>query len=175
MRNNPIAQKISTGKKETLTLAGVIFTALVTAFLISLFVASLGVVAGPSMEDTLTDGDLILIFKLSREYEKGDVVVVDLPELSRRGTVVKRITATQGDHVLINSQGELYVNSELILTFSEGSFCPMDTVMDSGEIFLTGDNLSQSVDSRSEGFPRVTKDDIVGKVVLRLFPKIEKI
>lgn len=171
--NNPKSKKISE-KKETLILAGVIFSALVTAFLVSLYVAAFGVVAGGSMSGTLEDGDLIFINKLSSEYERGDVVIVSLKELTR-GTVVKRIAAVPGDSVKITDEGFFYLNGELVAHFPEGSFDPMERVLSEGEYFLLGDNLAGSADSRKTDFPKVSSEDIVGRAVFRLFPKIEKI
>ena len=82
-------------KKETLILGSTILAALFTAFLVSLFAVSLGVVAGDSMSGTVEDGDLILISKTEKSYRVGDVVVFKAAELTR-GTVVKRISAVSG-------------------------------------------------------------------------------
>ena len=161
-------------KKETRISLAVIFAALVVAFLISLFVLSLGTVAGDSMKDTLNDGDLITIFKLRDSYKVGDVIVFKKPELVR-GTVVKRVAAVEGDRVVIGEDGSFWVNSELVEVFPEGSFTPVDVVLGGGELFVVGDNREESVDSRDPDFPVVYEKDVVGVVTYRLFPKIEKI
>ena len=171
--NDPKSKKIAE-KKETLILAGVIFAALLAAFLVSLYIAAFGVVAGESMSGTLEDGDLIFINKLDFEPCRGDVVILSLPELTR-GTVVKRVAAVPGDSIRISDGGEFYVNGELTESFPEGTFDVMERVLSEGEYFLIGDNLEFSTDSRRANFPRVTKEEIVGRVVLRLFPKIEKV
>ena len=78
------------------------------------------------------------------------------------------------NHVKITGDGEFYLNDRYVLTFS-ARYSEMERTLASDEYFLVGDNEAESLDSRSEEFPRVTKKDIVGKVKYRLFPKIEKI
>ena len=170
----PTHHRIKT-KRETLIILTVFLLALVAAFLLSRYVVRLGVVSGQSMEDTLFEGDLVLISKLSGEVQKGDVIVFYKPDLTR-GSIVKRVVAAEGDRVEISSLGKLSVNSEYILTFDRDSgFDEMDILLGEGEYFVLGDNNQASTDSRSKEFGLVSKDELEGKVILRLFPKITQI
>ena len=170
----PTHHRIKT-KRETLIILTVFLLALVAAFLLSRYAVRLGVVSGQSMEDTLFEGDLVLISKLSGEVQKGDVIVFYKPDLTR-GSIVKRVVAAEGDRVEISSLGELSVNSEYILTFDRDSgFDEMDILLGEGEYFVLGDNNQASTDSRSKEFGLVSKDELEGKVILRLFPKITRI
>lgn len=157
-----------TQKKETLITVAILIAALVSAFLVSSFIVSLGIVNGPSMEDSFKDGDIIIIWKLFDEIKKGDVVVCRLPELTR-GTIIKRVAACSGDYVLITRGGELYVNSEYVITFAEGTYKEMELEVPTGEYFLLGDNPEESIDSRDSSFGTVKEESIEGKVVLGLF------
>ena len=88
---------------------------------------------------------------------------------------MKRIVARPGDDVRITNSGELFVNSKHIMTFSEGTYESTELVMPEGRYFLVGDNEGSSTDSRDSSFGYVYKDDIEGKVVFKLFPKMKKI
>lgn len=174
MTSDPQGKRIISPKKETLITFAILLAGLVAAFLVSVFVLRLGIVNGPSMEDTLFDGDVIVIWKPYGDLENGDVVVCALPVL-KHGTVVKRIVARPGDDVRITNSGELFVNSKHIMTFSEGTYESTELVMPEGRYFLVGDNEGSSTDSRDSSFGYVYKDDIEGKVVFKLFPKMKKI
>jgi len=159
--------------KETLITFAILIAALVAAFLVSGFVVSLGFIHGPSMENALYDGDIVVIWKLFDSIQAGDIVVCRLPELTA-GTIVKRVAAAPGDHVLITKTGELYVNSEYITVFGKETYTPTELQLQDGEYFLLGDNLEFSTDSRDQKFGIIKDKCIEGKVIYRLFPKMTK-
>ncbi len=158
-------------KRETLVKAAVILAALLLAFLVSRFAFRLGVVAGDSMEDTLRDGDFILISKMYGDLTQGDIISFHKKDVSP-GTIVKRICAVGGDRVQINEKGEMYVNGELFCTFPEELFEQQDYTLAPDEFFVLGDNRAASNDSRYTFFGPVNCSDIEGKVVLKYFKPV---
>jgi signal peptidase I len=125
-----------------------------------------------SMQPTLRSGDEVIIDRLSlllRAPRRGELVVADSP---RGGLVVKRVAAVGGDTVGIEDgvlvvngkpERESYVNYPSI----DGDyFGPVDVAR--GDVFLLGDNRGNSEDSRD--FGAVRGDEIVGRVLARLWP-----
>lgn len=137
------------------------------------------VVDGPSMENTLLNGDYMLLVSnlFYREPQAGDVVVVSKQAYDQGKPIVKRVVATEGQVVDIDFQeGIVYVDGQALTepytktltTLKEGATFPQ-TVAD-GCVFVMGDNRNNSKDSRSTQIGQVDKREIVGKVVCLLFP-----
>ncbi|MBR5815821.1 MAG: signal peptidase I, partial [Anaerotignum sp.] len=112
----------------------------------------------------------------------GDVVICKLDEGSGYENIIKRVIGLPGDEIDIveNEDDEdvydLYVNGEYI----EEDFLG-EPMMTDGNIeypfevpensyFVMGDNRNESLDSRRESVGAIHKDDLMGKVVLRLYP-----
>lgn len=146
---------MSTNKK---TIAVEWIRSLILAVCIALFIRfflfEIFIVEGVSMFPTLDDGDRIFVNKMAywiHEPQKGDVVVVHLPQVEDKD-LVKRIIATSGDTVLIEN-GNVFVNDSLlseeyINQVTEGQYGPV-TIPDD-QIFVMGDNRNFSLDSRSQ-------------------------
>ena len=142
-------------------------------------------VKGSSMEPNFNHGDLVFINKLSTSVgspDYGDVVICKLEEGSGYENIIKRVIGLPGDEIDIveNEDDEdvydLYVNGEYI----EEDFLG-EPMMTDGNIeypfevpensyFVMGDNRNESLDSRRESVGAIHKDDLMGKVVLRLYP-----
>ena len=140
---------------------------------------------GSSMEPNFNHGDLVFINKLSTSIgspDYGDVVICKLDEGSGYENIIKRVIGLPGDEIDIveNDDDEdvydLYVNGEYI----EEDFLG-EPMMTDGNIeypfevpensyFVMGDNRNESLDSRKESVGAIHKDDLMGKVVLRLYP-----
>lgn len=92
---------------------------------------------------------------------------------SRGKDLVKRVIGVGGDHVQI-SNGEVKINGKLIDEpyLDEGMFTEgdIDIVVPEDEIFAMGDNRVNSLDSRSQEVGLINKKDVMGHVMLRLFP-----
>lgn len=146
-------------------------------------------VSGPSMLDTLEDGDQVVATNFCYTPAVGDIVVIQANNLINDDTgmwgepIIKRVIAVAGDTVCINfDKGEVYRNGELLeenyikdLTF----FRYDDTWMESGKeytvpeecVFVLGDNRPVSNDSRNLrqiGF--IDTDLIMGKAFVRVAP-----
>lgn len=135
-------------------------------------------VEGSSMENTLKDGDHLIISGLFYEPDYGDIVVFS-SERNDGSQLVKRVVALEGDEVdCLFADGKylLYVNNELVdesdykYVGGEGDVLAEvnDYIVGEGEIFVLGDHRNVSHDSRS--FYAVDTDRVLGKVVFRFYP-----
>lgn len=137
------------------------------------------VVDGPSMENTLLNGDYMLLVSnmFYKEPAYGDVVVVSKLAYSNGKPIVKRVIATEGQTVDIDFEaGIVYVDGvaldepytkELTRLRESGSF---PQVVEPGKVFVMGDNRNNSRDSRSKEIGQVDKREVLGRVVFLLFP-----
>ena len=171
-------------KKEAIEWIKVIATALVFAFIITQFVRPT-LVRGESMYPTLEESDYLIINRMAYktgEPEDGDIIVFSTQLLQENGNtkdLVKRIIAVEGEHIKIEDS-KVYVNDKLIdepyihNNYTEGN---VDIVIPKDKVFAMGDNREKSLDSRYEDVGLVDEKDIMGKVVIRLFPfnKIGKV
>jgi len=142
---------------------------LVVVVLIRTYLVTPVIVSGSSMEETLYNGDVLILNKVSK-IERYDIVVADY----QNEKLIKRVIGIPGDTVRCVS-GILYVNNEED-THGYGTTddFPLTTLKE-GEYFLVGDNRENSLDSRIIGV--IKEEDIEGIVNIRLFPftKIGKV
>lgn len=164
-------------KKEAIEWIKIIATALVFAFIITQFIRPT-LVRGESMYPTLEENDYLIINRISYkigEPEPGDIIVFGTNLLQDDGKtkdLVKRVIAVEGDHIKIENS-QVYVNDELLdepyihNNYTEGS---IDMIIPEGKVFTMGDNREKSLDSRYEDVGLVDEKNIMGKVMVRLFP-----
>ena len=148
--------------------------ALACAFVVSQFFFSVTFIYGESMEPTFHDKDVTLVNRTAAVKNNlgiNDVIVFKHTKISPH-LIVKRIVALPGQTVKI-SDGELTVDGKAVKLVGN----PIRTDESMEEItvpkdcyFVLGDNPQKSTDSRDSAFGFVTKDDIVGKIVLKIFP-----
>ena len=142
-------------------------------------------VNGESMENTLFDGDYMLMAKQAyrfHEPERGDIVIIQSNlkdyDTEKGKLIIKRIVGLPGDEISIVG-GELYTNGEkLTESYIKDGSTPAGDIPIEGKsavvpdncYYVLGDNRCNSTDSRSSevGFVNIT--DIKGKVFVRLFP-----
>ena len=136
-------------------------------------------VKGPSMYDTLLDGDRLILLSsvFYREPKQGDVIVASLESFKDGECIVKRVIATEGQVVDIDFlTGEVRVDGVLLdepyihtpTDRSEGVEFPV--VVEPGHVFVMGDNRGNSLDSRSHEIGQIDKRQILGKAIFLLFP-----
>lgn len=129
-------------------------------------------VDGDSMDETLRDGDQLLLSTVVLDYQRGDIVVVDRYSIE---PLVKRIIAVGGDTIKIDEDGFVYLNGTLLsepyaAEYTPQKGCTETVIVPEGYVFLMGDNRSVSLDSRSTEIGLVLEKDLVGKAVFRLSP-----
>ncbi|MCD8241381.1 MAG: signal peptidase I [Lachnospiraceae bacterium] len=128
-------------------------------------------VSGISMEPTLSDGDIIVLVK-SGDFETGDLVGF----YYQNKLLLKRVIAGPGDIVDIDEEGNVYVNDEYLdepyVTEKSRGETDRDYPLQVSErkYFVMGDNRSASIDSRSSMIGYIEKDQIVGKIIFRIWP-----
>ena len=148
---------------------------LITVAAIAILVATLWLpvlqVYGSSMTPTLKDGEIIFTVKTSK-FEPGDVVAF----YYNNKILVKRVIGSSGEWIDIDDDGTVYVNAKELdepyvkdKTFGE---CDIDLPyqVPDGRIFVMGDHRSTSIDSRSSSIGCVSQEQIVGKIVFRVWP-----
>lgn len=139
-------------------------------FLIIHFVGQRTVVNGVSMQPTLSDGDNLIVDKLSYRFhdpDRFDIIV--FPQEDGR-YFIKRIIGLPGENVRIDEDGFIYINGEK-LQESYGKEVMLDPglakdgiQLGADEYFVLGDNRNNSEDSRYADMGNVKKRNIIGKV-----------
>ena len=126
---------------------------------------------GSSMTPTLQDGEILFSLKTD-DLEQGDIVAF----YYNNKILVKRVIAGAGDWVDIAEDGTTYVNGEVLeepyLIEKALGDCDLELpyqVPDS-RVFVMGDHRSTSVDSRSSVVGCVAQEQIVGKIIFRIWP-----
>lgn len=154
---------------------GVLIALTAQAFLVQAFW-----IPSPSMAPTLEVGDRVLVNKLSyrtHDVNHGDLVVFERPPEASNGAeneikdLIKRVIAVGGD-TLEGRDGDVYVNGERIDEpyLVEGT--PTDNLpykeIPEGEVFVMGDNRTNSEDSRV--FGPIDEDTIIGRAFIKVLP-----
>lgn len=161
-------------KRYGRVLRSTIYT-LITVAAVAVLVATLWLpvlqIYGSSMAPTLVDGNIVVSLKAG-DLKTGDIVAF----YYNNKILVKRVIAGPGDWVDIKEDGTVYVNNEELdepyLTEKAFGDCNIELpyqVPDS-RIFVMGDHRSVSVDSRNTAVGCVADEQIVGKLVFRIWP-----
>lgn len=146
--------------------------AVVLALLIKFFLFEFVLVEGSSMYPTLRDNDRLIITKIQYFFDEPHFKDIIILNYSDNVEFVKRVIGTPGDSVEIKNSvvylnneplKEKYINSEQYPDFEQ-------IVVPKGTYFVLGDNRNNSKDSRFEDVGFVKQNDIVGKVVYRVYP-----
>lgn len=146
--------------------------------LIIRFVGQRTEVSGHSMEDTLDDGDNLIVDKLTyrfRDPVRYDIIV--FPYKYKEDTYyIKRIIGLPREMVQITEEGNILINGE-ILEESYGrevmkspGIAADPIILGEDEYFVLGDNRNASADSRDPSVGVISGKDIVGRAWLRIWP-----
>lgn len=147
-------------------------------YLIITYVGQRTRVSGSSMETTLSDGDNLIVDKLSYRFQdpkRFDIVV--FPYKYKENTYyIKRIIGLPGDTVQVKD-GYTYINGELL----ESDIYGAEVMIEAGtasepitlgeeEYFVLGDNRNHSLDSRDPSVGILKREDLIGRAWVRIYP-----
>lgn len=152
------------------TVSVLVVVAAVAVLVTTLFLPILQI-SGDSMSPTLAHDEIVILLK-TRDFDRGDLI-----GFYYQGKILlKRVIALPEDEVVIDTEGNVYVNQELLeepyVTEKSLGDCDLEFpyhVPGTG-YFVLGDRRSNSVDSRNSVVGAIERDEIIGKVFLRVWP-----
>ena len=147
--------------------------------LVILLLFRIVVVSGPSMCNTLIDGDYIVLLNnvFYGEPKQGDVIVASKKDFKDGEPIIKRVIATEGQVVDIDfTAGIVYVDGVALVepytltptNQKEGVQFPL--TVEPGCVFVMGDNRNISKDSRNPEIGQIDCREILGKAIFIIFP-----
>ncbi len=148
-----------------------LITVAAIAVLIATLILPVFQIYGKTMNPTLDNGDIVVSVKTSN-LKQGDIVAF----YYNNSVLVKRVIATQGDWVSIDEDGTVTVNDEVLEEPYLIEKALGDTDLEypyqvpDGKIFVMGDNRATSIDSRNSTVGCVAQEQIVGKILFRVWP-----
>lgn len=179
VQEKPLTPKKPTGMQAFYKEMREILMILAVFMLIYVLFFRVVVVVGDSMNDTLVDGDRLLLISstLYNNPKQGDIIVASKDSFRNGECIIKRVIATEGQVIDIDfATGAVYVDGEEIEELylasptldNEGMVFPL-TVAE-GCVFVMGDNRGDSLDSRSPQIGLIDEREILGKVIFLLIP-----
>ena len=147
--------------------------------LIFLLLFRVVIVSGTSMNNTLLNGDYLLVLSNTfyREHNCGDIIVASKQSFDNGAPIVKRVIATEGQVVDIDFKaGIVYVDGVALeepytltpTNTQEGIKFPL--TVEEGCLFVMGDNRNGSKDSRHPEIGLIDEREVLGKVFFLFFP-----
>ncbi len=130
-------------------------------------------VDGPSMDNTLQDGDWLIVTPYYTEPQYGDIVI-STKKTAAQGSLVKRVIAVAGDVVTLTDEGKVIVNGEELnetYIIDDGKFhgdLEYPVTVPDGCVMLMGDNRPVSWDSRYSDIGFAEVDYLMGKAQIRI-------
>ncbi len=171
-------KKKTNAKKELLEWGKVIVISVIAALIITTFVKPT-LVEGESMYPTIGEHDYLIVNCLSYLGESpqyGDIIVFETQMKTDEGkdkNLIKRVIGLPGDVISVR-EGKVIRNGQVLEEpYINGDYTPGDVeeiTVSEHHVFVLGDNRPNSLDSRSEQVGLVDYEDIVGNVLVRLFP-----
>ena len=167
-------KRVNHKKRYRTVLKSTVYT-LITVAAIAVLVATLWLpvlqIYGSSMYPTLQDGEIIFSVKTA-EFEPGDIVAFYF----NNKILIKRVIAGPGDWVNMTENGTVSVNGEILEEpyLTETAYGDTDIELHyqvpDGKIFVMGDHRATSVDSRNTAVGCVAQEQVVGKILFRVWP-----
>jgi len=133
---------------------------LVAIFPLKAFVLGLYVIDGDSMKPAVKNGEILIVNKWTKDFQRGDVIVYN--DLEKNSVAVKRIIGLPGESVEIRD-GSVWINNQILKedyigVATSGS---VKTKLGNDEYFVLGDNRADSRDSREIG--AINRNQIIGE------------
>ena len=158
-------------RKSIISTTNILIVVAAVAILVAMLFLPVLRIYGQSMNSTLVSGELVVSVK-NASFHTGDIIAF----YYNNNILVKRVIANSGDWVDIDLDGNVYINHELVDEpyLNEKSFGEPDIdfpyQVPDERIFVLGDNRAVSIDSRHSAVGCVTSEQVVGKIVFRVWP-----
>lgn len=152
------------------TVGGLLIVA-AAAILVAVMLLPVLQIYGTSMTETLNNGDIVVSVKGS-DFETGDVIAF----YYNNKILVKRVIASAGDWIDIDEDGTVTVNWQTIdepyVNEKAKGECNIELPyqVPDGKVFVMGDHRTTSIDSRNTAVGCVADEQIVGRIVFRIWP-----
>jgi len=164
--------------KEVLGTSVYLLIVLVLTFLVVTYVGQRTKVSGSSMEPTLSDGDNLIVDKISYRFsdpERFDIIVFPF-RYAEKTYYIKRIIGLPGETVYIDEEGVIYIDGEVldenygkeVIADPGRAYEPITLGPD--EYFVMGDNRNNSSDSRDPVVGNIYRSEFIGKAWMRIWP-----
>lgn len=169
-------RRVRRTKKRKRLLWGLLFWTLVSAvcgwFVLNRW-AAVAVMRGSAMGETVPDGSLVVVLREDgKACQRGDIILYETED----GYQLKRILALGGDKLVLNPYGATRVNGqELEENYTQGRHADAGVIarrltVPEDEIFVQGDQLGLSADSRLSDFGTVKTEQVTGRAVAVIWP-----
>jgi len=166
--------------RELLNTAIYLLCVLGAVWLVITFVGQRTEVEGASMENTLHNGDNLIVDKLSYRFhdpERFDIIVFPF-QFQDNTYYIKRIIGLPGETVQIMDDGSIDINGEKLEENYGMEVIKPETIgraaepieLGDDEYFVMGDNRNNSSDSRTDMVGNIKRENIIGKAWLRIWP-----
>lgn len=190
-----VTRKRGAALREAVSTIGVLIAALLVALGLIAFVFQSYQVDGPSMQQTLHNNDRLIVWKLPRTWAKitghpyipkrGDIIIFTESGLANYGQentkqLIKRVIGLPGDRVVVANNTITIYNKQHPDGFQPDKTLPygvnitepaqqeVDYTLGKDQLFVSGDNRTNSLDSRF--FGPINAKQVIGKLVLRVLP-----
>lgn len=166
--------RIQYGKSYKNALRGTVYALIIVAglsMLVSTLLLSVLRIYGDNMDPTLSSGNIVVALKTSR-CSQGDVVAL----YYNNKILIRRVIALSGDLVEVSGSGEVLIDGTLLeepyVAEPDLGQCniqmPYEVPQD--QLFVMGDQRQTAVDSRVTAIGSIPQEQVIGKVVLRIWP-----
>ena len=159
-------------RSTLLSTVSILIVVAAVAVLVSTLFFPVVQVAGSSMEPTLKEGDILVLIK-SDKVTYGEMCCVSWQNKS----LLKRVIGLSGDLIDMDADGNVFVNGELLdepyVEEKELGKCEIEFPykVPENKVFILGDQRESSVDSRSSAIGCIGQDQIIGRVLFKVWSK----
>ena len=164
--------------KEILSTSIYFLVVLVVTFLVVTYVGQRTMVIGSSMESTLSDGDNLIVDKLSYRFsepQRFDIIVFPF-RYAEKTYYIKRIIGLPGETIYIDGNGTIFIDGEELKenygkeVINDPGRAYEPITLGEAEYFVLGDNRNNSSDSRDPVVGNIHRDEFIGKAWMRIWP-----
>ena len=164
--------------KEILSTSLYLLTVLLITYLLIHFVGQRTQVVGSSMESTLSDGDNLIVDKISyrlRDPQRFDIIVFPFRQ-NEEIFYIKRIIGLPGEVVEVDDNGAIYIDGVRLEedygkeVIRDPGLAAEPVTLGEDEYFVMGNNRNNSSDSRDPSVGNIKSKDIIGRAWVRIWP-----